>query len=339
MAYYLYGRQNIDVVCFVRSSYSEVYFELMGIPCERIDLRDDSALKARLAGLDVVLDFSFPKGQLFALERAALDTIEPVVSSMRRGATYIYMSSIMAFGMKPDEKYVRDCRISRSPYSRIKRGAERAALRAGAANGVSVYNFRLGQVHGVLQSVSLAFRERLATEAATRVDGNRWELTNTIFPSSIADAVIKCVEGGCRPGTYALVSSPQWTLEELYGYYADYYDLKPNLVYEPQAPAKRNRISWRGGIFRALAAQRPLLEAYVLMNSPLLSTKLKGRYRVAELLGAPARMRSRIGGADAHLLGMPPAVLATSNSSVEIVKRVERTFDRHYQEAVFRGRS
>jgi hypothetical protein len=88
----------------------------------------------------------------------------------------------------------------------LREKAEKKCLKMGRSYGVRTYNFRLGQVHGFLQSVNTSFREKLLKNNIAYIDGGQDDLTNTVFISTVSEAIIKFCKGNETPGTYTLIS-------------------------------------------------------------------------------------------------------------------------------------
>src|SRR4029077_6136704 len=141
----------------------------------------------------------------------------------------------------------------------------------------------LGQVHGFLQSVNTSFREKLHHNNIAFIDGKETDVTNTVFISSIAEAIIKFLKEDQNPGTYTLVSNPQWTLKQLYTYYVDFYNIPTTLQFVDPQPSIKKRFININSILSSLKKYSPLLETYVLMKIPSLSLKIKGKYRENEI--------------------------------------------------------
>src|SRR4029077_18703572 len=109
----------------------------------------------------IVVDFTLPSGELYSIPKSIDTIMENIISGLSGDQKYIYMSSIMAYGMPPAEKNIKSYLIPRSSYAFIKRKAETRPLQLGRKYKIKTYNFRLGQVHGFLQSVNTSFREKL----------------------------------------------------------------------------------------------------------------------------------------------------------------------------------
>ncbi len=321
IAFYLKHFTSHEPVCFIRSKYSAIFFEMAGITTISADINNGAVLKEHLKDVDGVLDFSFPSGQIFEIPALIEKNFEGIISNMPAGVPFFHMSSIMAYGMPSEEKNLRAYSLPRASYGYIKRNAEQKALAVGAKHGVPIFNYRLGQVHGFLQSVSESFREKLYAEPIAYLDGNPSDLTNTIFIPNLADAIINSVRGEMKPGLYTLVASPQWTLKELYDYYLDWYQLDTVLEFKPQAGG--HQVPFVAKAFSQLKKYRPLIETYLLLKMPETSVKIKGRFRKSEIANQVSGESIKY--VDFNLLGTPTTDVPKGiNSSVENVKRVER---------------
>jgi dTDP-4-dehydrorhamnose reductase len=196
-------------------------------------------------------------------------SITEIFSVLAPGSTYIHMSSIMAHGM-PDGQYALSSFLfARNSYGYIKRKAEKFALRLGQKNGIAVYNFRLSQVHGFLQSVNSVFRA-ISTQSEVLSNGNKDSLSNTIFIHALGNAILQVVGKKWVPGTYALVSNPQWTLFELYEFYSTRYGIQTKITYLDKIDKSRNKLKDNlfSSIIQRLKPYRQIIETYLLLKIP-----------------------------------------------------------------------
>jgi hypothetical protein len=326
-----------DVTCFVRSSYSTVFFKMAGIQYQSFDTRDDGKLSEQFKDLNIILDFSYPSGQLFDIPGQIMKNYTKIFPAIPRGSVFINMSSIMAYGIPDNQKWIENYFIPRASYGYIKRKSEHWALEFGKRYGIRVFNFRLGQVHGFLQSVNSSFREKLNKHGVVFVDGEESDKTNTIFINSLCVAIQKTIESDLQPGTYTLVSEPQWDLRALYDYYKKAYDIQSEVVFKPAGSRSSNE-SLNSRIVKRLKKYRPAIETYFLMRYPGLSTKIKGRYKVIEAgnLMNPVREVSYI---DFNLLGTPSLnIISGIDSSVEKVTEIEKEMKEYYNSILEKSR-
>lgn len=307
----------------------------MGIPYRLMDMNDETIFRQAIGEMDVILDFSYPTGQLHEILSRSKDNIGKVFKALKPGSVYFYMSSIMAYGMPETEKWVRHYRLPRTSYAYIKRAIEKYTFRLGKRCGIKVYNFRLGQVHGFLQSVNGSFRKKLSDTNIALVDGRPDDPANIIFIHPLCEAIVRCIQGKHEPGLYTLVANPQWTLKELYDFYLEYYGLSPHVEYVPREDKKRGRI---GIIQRCLNLAKPyrsLLETYVLMRMPSMAVRLKGRFRQGELSLRKNSIISGMDYVDYNLLGTPsvPSIPELTVAPSEVL-RIEKEMDHYYNSLI-----
>jgi nucleoside-diphosphate-sugar epimerase len=333
LAFYLKHFTKAEPVCFVRSGYSRVFFDISGIECASISLDDRVALTGALKDIDAVVDCTYPSGQLYEIPATIGKNVAAVMSAMPANGIFIYMSTIMAYGMPTGYKYVEHFSIPQTTYAYIKRKAEKVVGTLSAKYNLKGYNFRLGQVHGFLQSVNGSYREKLAVNETIRLDGEPGDAANVIFISSIADAIIKVVNEQARPGMYSLVNMPQWTLAELYSFYMRYYNVEKEIIFSPEV--KTGRLDRLKGNVKGLAGKyRPLFESYLLMHNKHLYKKIKGAYRISDV-SASMNPTKASAYTDFHLLGKNPGpFLPGIGMSVDAMLNIEKAMEVKYEECL-----
>jgi nucleoside-diphosphate-sugar epimerase len=333
----LKGFPDVRVTCFIRSTYSKPFFDLLEIDCQIIQ-DDDPGLRDKIGAMDVVLDFRYPSGQLQEILQRSKVTIGHVLANLKKGSMYFYMSSIMAYGMPDGEKWIGHYYFPRTSYAYIKRRLEKFTRKRGKQLGVQIFNFRLGQVHGFLQSVNGSFRKKLSDSAIALVDGNPDDPVNIIFIYPLCEAIIHCIRGFHPAGLYTLVSSPQWTLKELYDYYLRYYELPAHLEFSPAGVKKKGKTFFQRGI-DLVRPFRSLLETYILMRNPGLAVRLKGRFRQAELLRPEPSRGGERDYIDFNLLGKPPLkVIPGLTTDPEKIFQLEKEQEEYYNRIIVSSR-
>lgn len=315
---------EVEVTCFVRSPYSTVLFERAGLRHRVVDFGDHAALVGALAPCDVVVDLTYPSGQTSEIADALRATVEAAIAAVRPGATYVYLSSVSAFGMPNEASPVmRDYRLARTAYARIKRFGERFATTRAQALGVVPYVFRLGQTHGYLQPVSAEY-VRSFRLGRPRFVGDPTAPVSVAFVDAVADALLKCAQGKLEPArTYTLITNPQWTLGELVDVYREITGLGGDVAFEGAPPRPS-----RGAELVTFA--RDLADAHLFVRAPLVGLRAKGLYRVrgarreAELgpseRGTPG-ITSVLGACPGTLV---PGLASTRRGAVESYRRIER---------------
>ncbi len=304
LALHLQQHNGIIPVCFIRSVYPAIFFEISGIEYRIIDINDATGLKKIFADIDLFVDCSYPSGQLYEITKQIKGQLNNLFAAMPRGTSFIYCSTIMAFGMPDQQKQVKNYIIPRSTYAYLKRIAEKKVKSLSGKYNIDGFVFRLGQVHGFLQSVNGSYREKLSMNKTITVDGDAADLVNIIFIETLAAAVIKAGAKKIPAGTYSLVNYPQWTLKQLYDHYILYYSLQNEVRYMTglTLPSKNFRYKISLG---ALKKYRALLETFFLTRSKNIYIKVKGKYRVMNIK-RPMNASATAEYSDFHLLGKNP---------------------------------
>lgn len=269
---------EVDLIGVVRSEYGAALLRLAGVPHATARFDDAKALARAIGDCDLVVDLTYPSGQLPDIPGMIEANISAVMRATRRGAGYLHMSSIMAFGMPSGGTQLRNYLIPRASYGHIKRWAEGCAVRLGRKYGVETFVFRLGQVHGVLQAVTQDYRRRVEA-GALRFEGDSHALSTTVFANAVADAVLVCARRQIESErTYTLVSNPQWSLGELADVYRRLFAPDAVVGFGAAASARRGAMDF----VRARATGptvRDAIETQVFLRAPDLFIRAKGRYR------------------------------------------------------------
>ena len=329
VALFLSQKKIAHCTCLLRNANSSVFFEINQIPFHITATLSEEDLKLIIQSHHVILDFTYPSGQANIILKTIKENMQSIISQMSCHQKYFHMSSIMAFGFPDGEKNLKYYKIPRTSYGYIKRNAELIARTLGAKYKVPIYNFRLGQVHGFLQSVNTSYRNKLFSNTNIYLDGEAHDKVNVIFINSLCYAIVDCLENKYQPNVYTLVNDPQWTLEELYKYYVNVYGFNPNIVYEPKQKEKKQGIKLF--LLNLAKKYRPLLETYVLFKFPLLYKKVKGKFRQASF----SDVKNQFEYTDFHILGKPStAMIKTKFSSLKEVSSSEEEMETLYVNAI-----
>ncbi len=276
VALFLSSIPEVDLTCFVRSSYSTVLFRRASIRNVVVNLGRGEKT-SELSAFDLIADFSYPAGALPDFRQRISTHVSSVILNLSPKCKYAHMSSLMAFGMPAECHSLKNYRIPRTTYAVVKRRTERAVFSESARFGISAYCIRLGEVHGVLQSVSNQLQLQLGN-SQIHVAGGRDEPSIVVFASSIAHALINIAKGEVLPGLYSLTSHPQWSLHELYAFYQSSIPTHSDVRYlERGKPSFYSRS--KTTFFGVMNRYRSWIEVMALMNSPLLFSKAKGIFR------------------------------------------------------------
>ena len=242
--------KDVNVVPISRTTYGTALLTRLGLSCRVGSVENPYQAKQLLSGCDLVADFALPRGLRADVRRVTCALITSCVTNAPAGARYVYASTLMAFGIGPSEKELRWRRIPRTLYASNKRYGERSALRLARKNRREGFILRLGQVHGELQQASKGVEAQMRPETAYIPDGPAY----SVFCYTIAEALVNIARGMEAPGVYSLVSSPEWTWEEMYKYFADRAGIDPEVVLVDEASAADSMLQRIKSCGRSLAA-------------------------------------------------------------------------------------
>ena len=258
----------------------------LGLQCNTLDLEAVSQKGKSLSDFDVVVDFTYPTGNSAeALARIQLH-IDRLGENVSNGAKVVFMSSLMAFGMPLNSQQLANYYYPRTTYAAIKRTSERILAKAAIKHHFVPYAIRLGEVHGWLQAVSAGMRQHMA--ARQIVARNKpTDLSICVFASSVAAAICRIAEDKVDPGMVSLVSSPQWSLQELYQFYQQEATIPCDVRFMGRS-SEMNKYPVLNSLMAFSSRYRQFIEVAVLMRSRTLSTLAKGLYRRSGVSAIPA---------------------------------------------------
>ena len=340
---YLSLLPDAQVTGLVRAKYNAVLLDLAGIAWDVLDYQNISTTAAAVLGqADAVFDCTFPAGQQQQLADLILGNAESVMRAMRKDAVYIHSSSISAFGMPMNSPELKNYRFARTGYARVKRLAESRISTVSRRYGVRTCHLRLGQVHGVLQSVTRQLWGLIEHGGLTAV-GTADSLSNVVFAHSVALACQQAAAGFIADGQIeTVVASPQWNLETLYKTYGELFGQQFEVRYQG-GPAGYARSSVVAGIIRLGRPFRSVLEAQILPLVPGIAPRMKGLYRVHEVLrDRSGRQQSVQSSPVYNLTGPVPGHIvknthSSPSESIDAFRRIQARLEEILQLGVSKG--
>ena len=206
---------DVEVVAVCRNDFACVVLRRMGVSCRVGSISDPQDARRLVADCDLVVDFTLPTGNVNATTAIHRKIVSQSQRVMKRGAMYVYVSSQMAFGMNNDHRRLKSCWFSHTVYGAAKRAAERVVKRVSQTNDCPYFILRLGQVHGLLQPVTMSLKKAVQNvDTAVQVPCGP---SYTIFCFSIAEALVNICHGNEDDGTtFTAVSTPSWSWRELF---------------------------------------------------------------------------------------------------------------------------
>jgi uncharacterized protein YbjT (DUF2867 family) len=273
VALHLVGRLDVRVVAICRTEFATALLRRAGVTCRIGSVTGQDEAERILGDADAVVDFSIPRGLPSHVTSSMTATIRGAIRASHKAKRFIYISSVSAYGMADGTAPFRYHWISRTPYGAAKRHAERLALREAHRAGLEAYILRAGQVHGELQRVSEILLS-MADEAPVELPAGP---SYTVFAYSIAEAIANITLGRERAGTYTLISSPAWSWEDMYLFYASRNGARPEVTLSPTKPAGLTR-ALRSCSIGAVEAMAGSIAAYITKHSRPLEMYAAARY-------------------------------------------------------------
>lgn len=210
--------EDLNVIGICRSELSAIVLKKFGIKYRVGDISVLENAKTLLSDADVIVDLVIADGSINETNNISKNQIYNAISSSKNNAKYVYMSSQMVFGMNNEYKKLKYHIIPKTIYAVKKRFAEKMVINFGKKFKRNTYIIRLGQVHGILQSVSINMIKVFTNENLIF----KVPKTNsyTIFCYSISEAIYNIAIDKEKPGIYTGVSFPEWSWRELFQYFS-----------------------------------------------------------------------------------------------------------------------
>lgn len=333
VALYLHLFNKADLVAFSRTFYPAPFYDALNIP-HRILPSDSSALRRELEQFDVVVDFSIPHAEFWE-NKAIMDAhLAGLIDNLHPEIVFISMSSQNAFGFRDSDIFIRH-RFTNwaNPYCSLKRDGEKLVNRLGRKRGVRVFNLRLGQVHGCLQSVSHRFCEDISSLKSLIVAGLSTDRTNTLFISDLGEAILQIASGQVRQGTYSVLSTPQWDQKQLYEYYQNWSGATCDVVFNGHGIYPTLTAWSTSHVIRVIERHRGFIDVAILQRLSGVAARAKGIHRVRFCRRKqPVRQPN---GVHQNLLGTPPlTVLGDHRGSPKSMLERERLMEEAWFKAL-----
>lgn len=281
VALYLSLMPGVRVVAVSRSVLGSTILRRCGLECRHGSVDDESQCRELLRECDLVADFSLPRGSVADIRRASRALVTNAIRHAPPGAAYVYISSLMALGMRDRSQSLRFHLFPYTVYAAWKRYSERLARKCGARIRRPIFVLRLGDVHGQLQSISANLLDGARDGFASVPDGYSY----TVFAYSIAEALANIALGREQPGTYTLVSEPGYSWKEILEIYFQRAGIEPHILVEKRGH-EYLLLQRLGDGVRSLTRSllsfavrnREFLVANVLRFAPSLELPLKAAY-------------------------------------------------------------
>jgi nucleoside-diphosphate-sugar epimerase len=234
---------GIEVVPIARNVSGSAFLRLKGMECRHGRITDPSDASRLIGDCDVVVNFALSNTAIPRLDRDInRQIVRSVVAAAKPEAAIVFASTIMVYG--PAMKV----RIPDS-YGLEKLHAERMFRRLCKSSFHPAFVFRLGHVMGELQNITGKIcREIRDGRVALPHEGR--VASNTVFAATIVEAIVQVAHGTGAPGTYDLITFPQWSWFDVYNYYAAQLELPLQLASGAQVRGPKSGLAGPGDLMR-----------------------------------------------------------------------------------------
>jgi nucleoside-diphosphate-sugar epimerase len=239
----LRGVDGIEVVPIARNASGSAFLRLNGMECRHGRISDPAEAHSLIGDCDVVVNFALSNTGIPSIDRDInRHIVRSVVKAAKPDAPIVFASTIMVYapGMKfwlPDS------------YGLEKLIAEKMFRRLCHASHHPAFVFRLGHVMGDLQNITRKIRHEIRIgKVALPHEGRR--ASNTVFTAAIVEGIVQITQGAARPGTYDLITFPQWSWLDVYRHYAAELGLPLQLAPPDQIRGAKSGSSGVGGPVR-----------------------------------------------------------------------------------------
>jgi nucleoside-diphosphate-sugar epimerase len=224
--------EGIEVVPIVRNVSGSAFLRSKGMECRHGRISDPAEARSLIGDCDVVVNFALSNTAIPRADREInRQIIRSLVAAATSGAPIVFASTMMVYspGLKfwfPDS------------YGLEKLVAERMFRRLCRFSRHPAFVFRLGHVMGEMQNITRKICKEIRDgKVALPHEGLR--ASNTVFTVAIVEAVVQITQTQAaqtapKPGTYDLITLPQWTWLDVYKYYAAQLGLPLELAHMEQ---------------------------------------------------------------------------------------------------------
>ena len=215
--------EGVEVVPIVRNVSGSAFLRLNGMVCRHGRIADPVDARRLIGDCDVAVNFALSTTAIPRVDRDVnRKIVRGIVAGAKPDAPIVFASTMMVYA--PAMKF----RLLDS-YGLEKLFVEKMFGRLCRASNHPFFVFRLGHVMGELQNITRKVCGDICGGKVALPHQGRVG-SNTVFTATIVDAIVQVAGGTQRPGTFDLITSPQWTWLEVYAYYAQQLGLPLELA-------------------------------------------------------------------------------------------------------------
>lgn len=206
------GRPGVTPIPIARSRSSAAYLLDQGVDVRVGSVDSVESARQVLSDCAVVLNLAYDDNPKASSRRRNLAVQRNLIEATSQETKHVLASTIMVYAPE------LPIRVP-STYGVEKLLIEEAARRLCTSAGQSLYVFRLGHVLGDLQRITAKIRDEVASPPVPIYLGGEFP-SNSVFVTAVTDALATVALKPPDPGTYDLISQPQWSWADVYRHYS-----------------------------------------------------------------------------------------------------------------------
>ncbi len=228
------GIPELELVPIVRNRSGSAFLRSYGVDCRHGVITDHAQARELLSGCDTVLNLAHANS--YIAKRRAVNTSVQVAINIAAPAQskIVFASTQMVYAPE------LPVRIP-GTYGAEKLLLEKKAARHARRLEKDFFVLRFGHVLGELQAISRKIVEEIESGPVPMVNGGV-RASNTTFVASLADALVRITDHRVEGRTYDLITSPQWSWEQVYAFHADQIDRPLTIVSTPGPTSIGSRV-------------------------------------------------------------------------------------------------
>jgi len=235
--------EGIEVVPVARNVSGSAFLRSNGMECRHGRISDPTEARMLIGDCDVVVNFAVSNTAIPSADRDMnRQIVRSMVAAAKPGAPIVFASTIMIYA--PVMKFWLP-----DSYGLEKLIVERMFRRLCAATHHRAFVFRLGHVMGDLQNITNKIRSEIR-DGKVALPHHGLRASNTVFTAAIVEAIVQVAQAAPKPGTYDLITFPQWVWLDVYKYYAAQLDLPLQLWRAAQVRDPKSRLGSPGALMR-----------------------------------------------------------------------------------------
>ena len=268
--------KNINCIAHSRSFVAASFFKKNKIKYVVGKLSDDLVM-SEIKKAVLIFDLAAPdNGSLNEIKKFYKNRLELIISNMQSKSSYIFASTMNAFGIDNKRKILKNYLISSSIYATNKRYAEKYLTKICIKRKIEPYIFRLAEVHGNLQRASINIQSLIKNKYLFEIPSSPAWIVTIKF---LKFAILNIFKGLEKPGMYTLTNDNVYWHELL-------ILLGKKINYSPKfiiINKKKKTIDYKNKLFQFINSYKDIVRGNIGFSKSF-EENLKLNFRINKLL-------------------------------------------------------